>query len=112
MLANVEEWRAKQNPVPKLSEAIRRLVKLGEGEEMISARSWTADDDEQLRALLAANRHVAVIARKLKRTEASVLARGYKLGLRLCRQKSLGLAARKTVAPLKMSPPGTNAIDD
>ena len=83
-----------------------------EGEEMISARSWTADDDEQLRALLAANRHVAVIARKLKRTEASVLARGYKLGLRLGRHKSLGLAARKTFAPLKMAPPGTDAIDD
>ena len=82
------------------------------GEEMIGARSWTADDDEQLRALFAANRHVAVIARKLKRTEASVLARGYKLGLRLGRQMPLGLAARKTVAPLKMSPPGTSAIDD
>jgi hypothetical protein len=82
------------------------------GEEMISARSWTAVDDEQLRALLAANRHVAVIARELKRTEASVLARGYKLGLRLGRQKSLGLAARKTVPLLEVSPPGTNAIDD
>jgi hypothetical protein len=29
MLANVEEWLVKQKPVAKLSEAIRRLVKLG-----------------------------------------------------------------------------------
>ena len=29
MLANVETWRAKQRPVPNLSEAIRRLVELG-----------------------------------------------------------------------------------
>jgi hypothetical protein len=29
MLAQVEAWRAKQNPVPNLSEAIRRLVELG-----------------------------------------------------------------------------------
>jgi hypothetical protein len=29
MLSNVETWRAKQKPVPNLSEAIRRLVELG-----------------------------------------------------------------------------------
>jgi len=29
MLATVEAWRAKQKPVPNLSEAIRRLVELG-----------------------------------------------------------------------------------
>lgn len=29
MLADVEAWRAKQKPVPNLSEAIRRLVELG-----------------------------------------------------------------------------------
>jgi hypothetical protein len=29
MIEAVEEWRAKQKPVPNLSEAIRRLVELG-----------------------------------------------------------------------------------
>ncbi len=29
MIAAVEIWRAKQKPVPNLSEAIRRLVELG-----------------------------------------------------------------------------------
>jgi hypothetical protein len=29
MLDAVENWRAKQRPVPNLSEAIRRLVELG-----------------------------------------------------------------------------------
>jgi hypothetical protein len=29
MLADVEVWRARQRPVPNLSEAIRRLVELG-----------------------------------------------------------------------------------
>ena len=29
MIAAVESWRAKQQPVPNLSEAIRRLVELG-----------------------------------------------------------------------------------
>ena len=29
MLAAVEAWRAKQKPIPNLSEAIRRLVELG-----------------------------------------------------------------------------------
>jgi len=29
MIADVESWRAKQKPVPNLSEAIRRLVELG-----------------------------------------------------------------------------------
>jgi hypothetical protein len=29
MLSAVERWRAKQKPVPNLSEAIRRLVELG-----------------------------------------------------------------------------------
>ena len=29
MIADVEAWRAKQKPVPNLSEAIRRLVELG-----------------------------------------------------------------------------------
>jgi len=29
MLAAVEEWRAKQKPIPNVSDAIRRLVELG-----------------------------------------------------------------------------------
>jgi hypothetical protein len=29
MLEAVEKWRAKQNPIPTVSEAIRRLVELG-----------------------------------------------------------------------------------
>jgi hypothetical protein len=29
MVAAIEAWRAKQRPVPNLSEAIRRLVELG-----------------------------------------------------------------------------------
>ena len=29
MVADVEAWRARQKPVPNLSEAIRRLVELG-----------------------------------------------------------------------------------
>jgi hypothetical protein len=29
MIASVEAWRAKQRPVPNVSEAIRRLVELG-----------------------------------------------------------------------------------
>ena len=29
MLADVEAWRAKQMPVPNLSEVIRRLVEIG-----------------------------------------------------------------------------------
>jgi hypothetical protein len=29
MLAAVEAWRSKQNPVPNVSEAIRRLVEIG-----------------------------------------------------------------------------------
>jgi hypothetical protein len=29
MIADVERWRAKQKPVPNVSEAIRRLVKIG-----------------------------------------------------------------------------------
>ena len=29
MIAAVESWRAKQKPVPNLSEAIRKLVDLG-----------------------------------------------------------------------------------
>ena len=29
MIAAVEAWRAKQKPIPNLSEAIRRLVELG-----------------------------------------------------------------------------------
>jgi hypothetical protein len=29
MIAAVESWRAKQKPIPNLSEAIRRLVELG-----------------------------------------------------------------------------------
>lgn len=32
-LAEVEEWRAKQRPVPNVSAAIRRLVTLGLGTE-------------------------------------------------------------------------------
>jgi hypothetical protein len=29
MIRSVERWRAKQKPVPNMSEAIRRLVELG-----------------------------------------------------------------------------------
>jgi hypothetical protein len=29
MIDAIEQWRAKQRPVPNLSEAIRRLVELG-----------------------------------------------------------------------------------
>jgi hypothetical protein len=29
MIAEVERWRAKQKPVPNVSEAIRRLVEIG-----------------------------------------------------------------------------------
>jgi len=29
MIDSVENWRAKQRPVPNLSEAIRRLVEIG-----------------------------------------------------------------------------------
>lgn len=29
MIADVEKWRAKQKPIPNVSEAIRRLVELG-----------------------------------------------------------------------------------
>jgi hypothetical protein len=29
MIADIEGWRAKQKPVPNLSEAIRRLVEIG-----------------------------------------------------------------------------------
>ena len=29
MLAAIEKWRAKQRPIPNVSEAIRRLVALG-----------------------------------------------------------------------------------
>ena len=38
MIEAVENWRAKQRPVPNLSEAIRRLVEFGSAEQEIVAR--------------------------------------------------------------------------
>jgi hypothetical protein len=46
MIAVVESRRPKQKPVPNLSEAIRRLVELGEGKVMVSqvfALRWIAN---------------------------------------------------------------------
>jgi hypothetical protein len=60
-----------------------------------STRAWTADEDSQLRAWIEVNRDIGALARELHRTEAAVMARGYKLGLRFGKPKSLGLGAKR-----------------
>lgn len=62
---------------------------------IVTVRYWTPQEDDQLRACVEANRNIGAIARELHRTEGSVIARGYKLGLRFGRPKTLGLGVRK-----------------
>ena len=57
-------------------------------------RIWSEEDEKLLRALVVANKSIGTIASQLQRTEASVIARGYKLGLRFGRPKSQGLGVR------------------
>lgn len=45
------------------------------------SRTWTADEEEQLRQLLNGGEYVQVIARQMGRTQAAVSARAGKLGL-------------------------------
>jgi hypothetical protein len=67
-----------------------------EGEKMTgTGRAWTSEEDNQLRTLAAANRNVGAIAPELKRTEAALSGRAYKLGLRFGKPKTRGLGARE-----------------
>jgi hypothetical protein len=49
-------------------------------------RPWTADEDAQLQALVAAGTSVALVAAKLKRTVSAVTARCSAFGLSLARR--------------------------
>jgi hypothetical protein len=51
------------------------------GKEMsvVASRRWTAEEDEKLRSLAMSGRTVAQIAKELKRTEAAIRGRVYKL---------------------------------
>ena len=60
MIAGVESWRAKQKPVPNLSEAIRRLVEIG----LASGRYSSAKLDQ--RAVKNASRVIDAMAADLK----------------------------------------------
>lgn len=64
-----------------------------------TGRSWTSEEEDQLRTLAAANRNIGAIARVLKRTEAAVSGRAYKLGIRFGKPTTRGLGARKIPAP-------------
>ena len=46
MIGDIESWRAKQKPVPNLSEAIRRLVEVG-----LSVKTKSAPSERQRAAL-------------------------------------------------------------
>lgn len=70
------------------------------GERMTGGgRSWSSEEDDKLRSLIAANRNIGVMARELKRTEAAVTGRVYKLGIRLGKARTRGLGARKIEKP-------------
>jgi hypothetical protein len=62
---------------------------------------WTPEDEARLRTLIEANRNLAVVAKELKRTEAAVAGRAYKLGLRFGKSKSRGLVRRLVELGLK-----------
>ena len=68
-----------------------RLVELeAEGEQMTamaenSRKPWTAEEDERLRQLVVSGTPIDQIAEGLDRTEPSVRARGYYLGVILRR---------------------------
>ena len=66
---------------------------------MTGGRSWTTEEDDALRALVAANRNIGSVARELNRTEAAVLGRVYNLGIRLGKRTTRGLGARKFEKP-------------
>jgi Arc/MetJ-type ribon-helix-helix transcriptional regulator len=61
MLVDVESWRAKQKPIPNLSEAIRQLVGLGLRDEIREERIQ-AHEQHRAAARLAARE--AEIAKK------------------------------------------------
>lgn len=67
-----------------------------EGEEMkiVASRVWTVEEDEKLRALTLAGRNAAYGAKNLNRTEAALVNRASKLGVRFGKAKSRGLGAR------------------
>jgi hypothetical protein len=64
-----------------------------------TAQRWTPEEDNQLRTLAAANRNIGAAARELNRTEAAVIARAYKLGVRFRKPNTRGLGARKIEKP-------------
>ncbi len=59
-----------------------------------SAKAWSTEDDERLKALLEKGTHPAVVAAKLRRTATAVIGRASKIGISL-RLIKLGLKAKK-----------------
>ena len=66
------------------------------GKSMNSSRPWTPEDEDRLRALAEAKRRVSFVAKELKRTEAAVAGRAYKLGIKLGKSKTRGLKSKVT----------------
>lgn len=65
--------------------------------KMSSSQRWTPEEDARLQTLTEAARTVSVVAKELKRTEASVAGRAYRLGLRFGKPKSRGKVMRRLV---------------
>ena len=63
---------------------------------VVANRPWTAEEDEELRALATAGRNAAYAAKQLNRTGAAVTNRASKLGIRFGKAKSRGLGARSS----------------
>lgn len=59
---------------------------------MSSSQTWTPEEEDLLRTLVEAERSLSFIAKKLKRTEAAVAGRAYKLGVRFGKPRTQGLA--------------------
>src|SRR5579871_1507494 len=101
MIAEVEEWRAKQRPLPNRSDPWVGRTR-AQGEAMTGAiESWTPRDDKWLMELVAAGAGWEAIGRRLARTPRAVQSRAKKLKLPIshARWKDKSVHAGKVSLP-------------
>jgi hypothetical protein len=63
------------------------------------------EDEDRLRTLVEAERALTVVAKELKRTEAAVAGRAYKVGIKFGKPKSRGLKSRSADIAVKLGLP-------
>ena len=61
---------------------------------VVGSPPWTPEEDERLRALALSATSVAVMAEQMKRSEAAVRNRAYRLKIVVTKSRLLGLKAK------------------